>query len=157
MTTISIDAECNAEFFWDNARRESQHCPIPRFGAWLASRPDKAIELDADEAAVVTSWLAELPGWSGAEYAEYSPHPLIVEERVVARCESGQATGDRCQWAGDAIELNTVEWMPECLRASHIAAGNYGAYPANGVVRLRCCVDCAIALAEDMEQFKASF
>jgi hypothetical protein len=77
-TTISIDTECNADFFWTMARRESQHCPIPRFGSWLTSRSDQSIELDADEAAVVKPWLAELPGWSDPEYPVYAPHPLIV-------------------------------------------------------------------------------
>jgi hypothetical protein len=88
MTTISIDAECNAEFFWGNARRESQHCPIPRFGAWIASRSDEPITMDTDEAAVVTSWLAEIPGWSDPEYPTYAPHPLIVGGATTATLES---------------------------------------------------------------------
>ena len=82
MTTYRVDAECNAESFWAGARREAQHCPVTRFGEWLVSHAaaDGAeITLDDDEARVVTSWLAELPGWSDPDYAEYAPHPLIVE------------------------------------------------------------------------------
>ena len=71
--------------------------------------------------------------------------------RVEHRCESGQATGDRCEWSGDASEMTTIEWMPTDLRASHEAAGNSGVYPGNGALRLRCCPDCAEMLTEDEE------
>lgn len=58
-------------------------------------------------------------------------------------CQSGEATGESCSWSGRATELVTVEWMPEHLRSSHEAAGNWGRWPANGAVRLRCCPACA--------------
>ena len=78
-TTIKIDEENNADFFWSRISRGAGHCPIPRFGAWLKSHPLASITLDKDEAAVVTSWLAEQPGWTDPEYPSYAPHPLCVE------------------------------------------------------------------------------
>lgn len=59
-----------------------------------------------------------------------------------AGCECGTATGHACygELEDDAV---TVEVMPESLRASHEAAGNRGAYPANGAERLRVTPDCA--------------
>ena len=77
--TFATDIECSAEYFWDNIKSEIAHCPAARFGAWLASRSDKPLVLDADESAVVEAWLAELPGWSDAEYPTYAPHPLTVQ------------------------------------------------------------------------------
>jgi len=60
-------------------------------------------------------------------------------------CESGEATGERC----GAPATTLVEWMPPEHRESHRAAGNSGAWPANGALRLRCCATCAVELAED--------
>ena len=71
------------------------------------------------------------------------------EPPAPVRCESGQATGERCAWTGLAGETEVVEWMPEHLRESHRAAGNSGAYPANGALRLRCCSACAEMLNDD--------
>lgn len=81
IVTISVDDECNADLFWTNIADEVSHCPVPRFARWIATRRrlDRPIELDADDAAVVTSWLTELPGWSDPEYPSYAPHPLIVD------------------------------------------------------------------------------
>jgi len=61
-------------------------------------------------------------------------------------CESGEWSGDRCGYDGDADELVTVEFMPRWLRESHDAARNRGAYPHNGSQRVRVCPECA----EDM-------
>jgi len=58
-------------------------------------------------------------------------------------CACGEVTGERC--ASTEPAKVTVEWMPIRLRASHEAAGNRGAYPANGarrfLVTLRCAYD----------------
>lgn len=75
-TMVSVDEECNAEEFWDRARLEAAHCPVPRFGEWLKRPCYDAITLDADEVAVVMSWLVELPGWSDPEYPAHAQHPL---------------------------------------------------------------------------------
>lgn len=72
-----------------------------------------------------------------------------VAEQAPA-CESGTATGEPCAWDGDADDLVTVEWMPEHLRASHEAAGNWGEYPYNGAERLRCCPACAEMLQAEV-------
>jgi hypothetical protein len=64
-------------------------------------------------------------------------------------CECGEATGERCAWSGPAHETVVLEWMPEEHRASHKAAGgNFGVYPHNGAVRLRCERSCAERLVE---------
>jgi hypothetical protein len=41
-----------------------------------------------------------------------------------------------------------VEWMPECLRDSHIFGGSRGRYPHNGAHRLRVEKSCADLLIE---------
>ena len=65
-------------------------------------------------------------------------------------CECGEAVGMQCAntVVDDAV---TVEFMPECLRSSHEAAGNQGVYPFNGGERLRCHPDCADEIIEDNE------
>jgi len=78
-TTYAIDDECNAEYFWDCIRKSADHCPVPRFGKWLSSGVSVRIILDSDEAAVVSSWLSEQPGWTDSDYPEYAQHPLICE------------------------------------------------------------------------------
>jgi hypothetical protein len=78
-TQFALDTECNAESFW-NALTPSviAHCPVSRFGTWLVELCAGSITLDADEAAVITSWLAEQVGWSDPAYPEYAPHPLVI-------------------------------------------------------------------------------
>ena len=61
-------------------------------------------------------------------------------------CECGEILGERCAWSGPESETVVVEVMPESLRASHSTAGNWGVYPANGAMRLRCHPDCAAVL-----------
>jgi hypothetical protein len=68
---------------------------------------------------------------------------------TTSRCESGEATGERCAWDGAESELHTIEWMPEYLRESHEAAGNSGSFPSNGSLRLSCCPGCSAMLSED--------
>jgi hypothetical protein len=66
---------------------------------------------------------------------------------VMVECECGRITGERCQ--GDplpASEMVTLEWMPESLRASHEASGNYGVWPHNGAERLSIDPSCAKAV-----------
>ena len=74
---------------------------------------------------------------------------MTTTMKTTLRCESGRATGERCEWSGDVSELAEIEWMPDCLRASHATAGNWGIYPHNGAVRLRCCPDCVEMLSEE--------
>ena len=69
--------------------------------------------------------------------------------RVEHHCDSGEATGERCQWTGNASELTEVEYMPEQHRASHEAAGNRGVYPANGAIRIHVCPACCESLVDD--------
>jgi len=68
-------------------------------------------------------------------------------ETTVARCGSGLWTGEQCESTCAAV---VIEHMPAHLRASHIAAGNSGRWPANGAVRVACCRACAdAAIADD--------
>ena len=69
--------------------------------------------------------------------------------RVEHHCDSGKATGERCQWTGDTSELTEVEYMPKQHRASHEAAGGCGIYPANGAIRIHVCQDCLESLVDD--------
>lgn len=78
------------------------------------------------------SWLSE-----GAEVLWDSA------EAEPVHCECGRTLGVRCQWTGPRSETVVVEWMPESLRASHVAAGNRGVYPHNGAERLRVEASCA--------------
>lgn len=65
-------------------------------------------------------------------------------------CECGQAGGDQpCQWAGPEDETEVIEWMPYYLRESHRAAGNSGAWPLNGALRLRVHCACADRIREE--------
>ena len=79
-----------------------------------------------------------------------STYHTTIEERgngfagaEEVRCGCGEWMGEPCQWIGSADETVIVEYMPEYHRASHIAAGNSGAYPANGAVRVRVERSCA--------------
>lgn len=70
--------------------------------------------------------------------------PECAEEK---RCQCGEWSGERCEGelGDDAV---TVEFMPEYLRQSCIAAGNRGRYPHNGSVRIRVTPECAALMAE---------
>ena len=63
-------------------------------------------------------------------------------------CECGEATGVACAWHGLMVQTVVIEWMPEDLRDTHVAANNHGRYPYNGAVRLRVAQSCAILLFE---------
>lgn len=65
------------------------------------------------------------------------------QEAVEVHCQCGTYLGQPCEWHGPVAETVTVEVMPDHLRGSHRAAGNWGTYPANGAVRLRVHGDCA--------------
>ena len=62
------------------------------------------------------------------------------------RCQCGEWSGEPCQWTGHASDMVVVEWMPRCRRASHEAAGNAGAWPTNGSVRIAVEESCAEAM-----------
>lgn len=68
------------------------------------------------------------------------------------RCECGQWSGTACEGTlgEDAV---TVEYMPDSLRASHVAAGNHGCYPANGAVRIRVTPECATMMLDDGDEW----
>ena len=70
----------------------------------------------------------------------------MTHEQVV-HCECGELTGECCQWDGPISETVILEYMPEHLRSSHIAAGgsggNAGTYPYNGSRRIRVEKSCA--------------
>lgn len=83
------------------------------------------------------------------DWTDYVIAVCRAAEQAGPPCESGTATGEPCTWTGKACDLVIVEWMPEHLRASHEAAGNWGEYPYNGAQRLRCCPACAEMLQAD--------
>ena len=69
-------------------------------------------------------------------------YTMMIE--AIERCECGQVTGEPCQWTGPIAETVIVEYMPEYLRSSHLAAGdNSGSYPHNGAQRIRVEQSCA--------------
>jgi hypothetical protein len=63
-------------------------------------------------------------------------------------CECGEWSGERCLWSGPIDETVIVEYMPECWRASHTAAGGDGIYPVNGAQRIRVERSCADRMIE---------
>ena len=70
-------------------------------------------------------------------------------------CECGELTGERCAWTGPLTETEVIEYMPEHLRSSHVAAGNSGTCPRNGAQRIRVersCAERLIHIWEDGEQ-----
>lgn len=86
------------------------------------------------------------------DWRDYVSAVARAAEVAGPACESGTATGEPCVWTGNASDLVTVEWMPEHLRASHEAAGNWGVYPYNGAERLRCCPACAEMLQAEQDE-----
>jgi hypothetical protein len=66
------------------------------------------------------------------------------------QCECGKSSGVSCAVYGPVTDADfvTVEWVPEHLRASHVAAGNRGVYPHNGSERLRVYRKCAEHMVE---------
>jgi hypothetical protein len=85
---------------------------------------------------------------SNCEWIQTRAHRRSTEVEAI-ECECGTWSGERCQWSGPKSETVVVEWMPEQHRASHEAAGNAGAYPANGSRRLRVERSCAERILED--------
>lgn len=73
--------------------------------------------------------------------------PVEIKAETV-RCQCGEWSGERCEWVGPKSETVRVEWMPEHLRASHVAANNGGSHPANGSRRLRVQSSCADSMVE---------
>lgn len=93
----------------------------------------------------------------GAPCSNAGPHAICLRcltqltahapaEPVIAdgECQCGEWSGVACTGSAEV----TVEWMPQHLRASHVAAGNLGAYPANGARRIRVSRECADAMLE---------
>lgn len=90
-----------------------------------------------------------------AEWDEYRERALVeLALALDVMCECGGITGVPCEWSGDRNDMVTVEWMPECWRASHQAAdGNFGVYPHNGAERFRCERSCAERIVEDSDEW----
>lgn len=63
-------------------------------------------------------------------------------DETEVRCQCGEALGERCEWVGPRSQTALIDWMPDYLRASHRAAGNWGSHPANGSLRLRVALGC---------------
>ena len=69
---------------------------------------------------------------------------MMTAREARSACQCGEWSGVCCDGTfGADADAVTVEYMPEWLRASHEAAGNRGAYPANGAVRIRVTPECA--------------
>jgi hypothetical protein len=116
---------------------------------------------EAAERAAETGWdVVELDG-TGPYLADdgeiiaptHAPKRFLDAQEVTellarGRCECGEVLGESCRWEGPEAEMVTVEYMPEYLRASHIAAGNRGVWPHNGSLRLRCSPECATLICE---------
>jgi len=66
----------------------------------------------------------------------------------MSKCQNGEWSGVPCSFTGSDEDMVTVEFMPAWLRASHEAAGNWGAYPCNGAQRIRVCPTCAEEMLE---------
>lgn len=64
-------------------------------------------------------------------------------------CECGQWSGNRC-YAAYTDSSVVVEFMPQWLRASHVAAGGggRGVYPHNGARRINVTPACAEFMRE---------
>jgi len=78
-----------------------------------------------------------ISAWGGGIY--YLRDCDVYLERLSRLCEGCGEIHD---------ELAMVEIMPECHRASHVAAGNSGVYPLNGAERVRRCAECAKEMIE---------
>lgn len=87
---------------------------------------------------------------------------LELADELLAKSEGDVRSGDIHEYWGvhDGNEWRVhlsyegmvlVETMPECHRASHRAAGNWGVYPANGAERMLMTRDEAEELIEDDE------
>lgn len=76
-------------------------------------------------------------------------HESEAVEPDTTRCGCGAWSGVRCEWVGPRAETVLVEWMPESLRASHVAAGNRGRHPHNGARHIVVHTDCAERMVED--------
>ena len=59
------------------------------------------------------------------------------------KCNCGEWSGEACSWSGTKADTVLVDFMPESFRASHVAAGNCGNFPANGASRIRVAMSCA--------------
>lgn len=72
----------------------------------------------------------------------------VLAKEAMVHCECGEWSGESCEWTGPKSETVVVEAMPNHLRASHVAAGNSGAYPHNGSSRIRVEKSCAARMVE---------
>ena len=113
------------------------------------SAESESVELDGDVERYLLDRAERANDRDGCYRLEIIAALKAAGRHPLAKCESGQATGERCAFEDDADLLTEIEYMPEHLRASHEAAGNRGVYPANGALRLHVCQDCQEALVDD--------
>lgn len=73
----------------------------------------------------------------------------MKRDQLIVECQCGAITGERCEWTGPVDQTVLVEYMPEYLRASHVAAGNRGVWPHNGSERLHLSAECAETWTRD--------
>lgn len=108
--------------------------------AWWAWHDEDSIRNDGSMA----SALRRCAAWVRGECDE-GPDLTPEHLRDSAICECGQWSGTACEGTlgEDAV---TVEYMPDSLRSSHIAAGNHGRYLANGAIRISVTPECAIQM-----------
>lgn len=135
-----------------------------RNAANLASLLDALNAVSAEEQTLEYDRLAsDIPNYGGeapddaAGIYSWDAQRLLVVDRTTGalkivprpvRCECGDIYGEACEAEVEEGEAVAVEYMPAHLRASHLAAGNRGAYPANGAQRLTCCRACADRILE---------
>jgi hypothetical protein len=85
-------------------------------------------------------------------------YTMLIEAE--GQCECGALTGERCQWTGPLSDTESIEYMPEHLILSHVAAGYdsiaaAGVYPHNGAQRIcveRSCAERLVHIWEDGDQ-----
>jgi hypothetical protein len=69
--------------------------------------------------------------------------------KTMIPCECGEILGGCCDGEGLRSQMAVVEWMPEHLRASHVAAGNVGYWPHNGSQRVHVLPGCVQHIDQD--------
>lgn len=85
---------------------------------------------------------------TGLAHHHSGEETMMTTYTISISCECGALTGERCTWTGPTGETEIIEYMPEDLIQSHVAAGHRsigaaGTYPHNGACRIRVEQSCA--------------